>query len=185
MLPNTDFDNVIRALRKTIIDYVGIDSNRVSNALTVRGADLLKIINSTELNSYNLSDSFIVFELLEDNDKEYFVMEEDEKNLCYVSYMHMDLKLYGTPCHNISRKLIATFKDEKILNELYYKGIYYKGITGPNSVNEFINNTLWPRCDMSIKVQIKTAIPKPTEEEYFNLKNEPLDIDSSLITKNI
>ena len=74
MLPNTDFDNVIRALRKTIIDYVGIDGNRVLNALSVRGADLLKIINSTELNSYNLSDSFIVFELLEDNEKEYHII---------------------------------------------------------------------------------------------------------------
>ena len=185
MLPNTDFDNVIRTLRKTIIDYVGIDSNRVLNALSVRGADLLKIINKTELNSYNLSDSFIVFELLEDSDKEYFVMEENDNNMCYISNMHMDLKLYGKACHTISRKLITAFKNEKILMDLYVSGVYYKGITGPSSVNEFINNTLWPRCDMTIKVQTKTIVEKPISDEFFDINGNLEKINSALIVKKI
>lgn len=185
MLPNTDFENVIRNLRKIIINYIGIDGNRVLNALSVRGADLLKIINETELNSYNLSDSFIVFELLEDPDKEYFVMEEDEDNVCYISNLHMDLKLYGKPCHAVSRKLISTFKNETILMELYNSGIYYRGITGPSSVNEFINNTLWPRCDMTIKVQIKTVVAKPISDEFFNVDESLTDVNSSLIVKKI
>ena len=65
MLPYTTFDGIIIALRSVIINYVGLDNNRVLNATSVRGADLLKIINETELNSFNLSDSFIVFELKE------------------------------------------------------------------------------------------------------------------------
>jgi len=88
------------------------------------------------------------------------------------------------------RFIIATFKDERVLRELYDKGIYYRGITKPTSRNEFINNTLWPRCDVAIKAQIRTDVDKAMPVEYFPSKfnsdeEASQEIASSIIVKEI
>ncbi len=190
MLPETNFKEVRATLREILTKYCQLNENRVVNGISVRGADLAKIISSTELNSYNLSDVFIVFETVEDEEEDYLVMEENDFKDCFISRVKMELKIYGSACHDMVRFIIATFKDERVLRELYDKGIYYRGITKPTSRNEFINNTLWPRCDVAIKAQIRTDVDKAMPVEYFPSKfnsdeEASQEIASSIIVKEI
>ena len=185
MLPYTTFNDVIINLRKVIIDYVGIDNNRVLNATTVRGADLAKIINESQLNSFNLNDSFIVFELKESTDKDYYIINENDDENSLISRYHMDLKLYGNACHVISHKILSTFREEMILQDLYEKGIHFTGITYPESANEFINNTLWKRCDLTIHLETRMNVEKNKKDEYFDDEMSSIDISTKLIIKDI
>ena len=188
MLPYTTFDDIIRNIRKTIIDYVSIDNikmdnNRVLNATTVRGPDLLKIINDSELNSFNLKDSFIVFELKESDDKDYYIMNENDNEHSIISRYHMDIKLYGNACHRVSQKLMSVFRLDYVLQDLYEKGIHFTGITYPASNNEFINNTLWKRCDMTIHLEARMKVDKAKPDEFFPTDYEVDKLSEDLIIK--
>lgn len=184
MLPYTTFNDIIITLRSAIINYVGLDNNRVLNATSVRGPDLLKIINETELNSFNLNDSFIVFELKESNDKDYYIMSENDDENSIIARYQMDIKLYGSPCHIISQKMLSVFKEELVLEELYNKGIHFTGITFPETNNEFINNTLWKRCDMTIHLEARTKVDKFFKDKYFDDNMSEDEILKKIIIKS-
>ena len=185
MLPYTTFNDIIKNIRNVIIEYVGLDNNRVLNTASVRGADLLKIINKCELNSFNLNDSFIVFEFKESTDKDYYIINENDTENSIVSRYQMDIKLYGGACHIISQKMLSVFREEHILQDLYEKGIHFTGIEYPETVNEFINNTLWPRCDMTIRLQARMKVEKSKADEYFPEVSNPEEIYEKIIIKNI
>ena len=184
MLPYTTFNDLIKNLRKVIIDYVGLDNDKVLNATSVRGPDLLKIISEIELTSFNLKDSFMVFELKESNDKDYYIMDENDNEHSIISRYHMDIKLYGNACHIVSHKMLSVFREQWLLQDLYAKGIHFTGITYPESANEFINNTLWKRCDMTIHLQARMKVEKVRPDAYFP-EEYPIEDISDLIIKTV
>ena len=163
----TNVNDTIKCIRKAIIDYLEISGNRVLNGLSVRGADLQKIIDECNLGSFDLNDSFMVFEIVKD-EEDYFVMKETETKTSNIGSFRIDFRVYGNACYTIGMKMQAMFKDEDVLYGFYENGIRAKGTTNLTSINEFINNTLWPRCDLSFKYQIRFEIERPDTDNYFN-----------------
>lgn len=189
MLPViSDFKEVAAVVREYLNTYCQIDLEKIVSVLAVRGADLSKPISATELNSINLSDTFVVYEIREDDSQDYFVFDEDDFTDTIVTNIIIDFKIYGKRCADTIRNIIVSFKNEGVLRRLYSKGIYYKGITKPTSHNEFFNNTMWPRRDISFKAQIRTLVDKPIPTEYFPTPTETsediLEIGSSLKVKD-
>ena len=82
MINGIVYDDIIRTIRSELIIQTGLVGSRILNATSVRGADLLKVLNEDEVAPFNLSDCFIIFEMLEDfdNDKINVVIPGDEKN---------------------------------------------------------------------------------------------------------
>ncbi len=158
MINATTYENIIRTIRQTIITLLNISADRVLNADSVRGADLLKIISCSESTSFSLNDLFIVFRLKEyDNDSYYIIPEDDSSSSLIISY-EFTMNIYGNACHEASQKLLTIFKEERTLVDLYEKGLYVHQVNKPRFMNEFINNTMWPRCDMSIVLEVRVAI---------------------------
>ena len=189
MLPViSDFKEVAAVVREYLNTYCQIDLEKIVSVLAVRGADLSKPISATELNSINLSDTFVVYEIREDDSQDYFVFDEDDFTDTIITNVIIDFKIYGKRCADTIRNIIVNFKNEGVLQRLYSKGIYYKGITKPTSHNEFFNNTMWPRRDISFKAQIRTLVDKPIPTEYFPTPTETsediLEIGSSLKVKD-
>lgn len=190
MLPAiANFKETVAVVREILVEYCQLNPSKVISSLTVRGADLSKPISPTEFNSPNLSDTFIVFDIEEDDSQDYFVFEENDYSDTMISNIIVNLKIYGKHSADVVRTIIVTFKSEAILQKIYSKGIYYKGISKPTSKNEFINNTMWQRRDISFKAQIRTIIDKPIPTEYFPIPKETeediKEIGSSLKVKNI
>ena len=159
----TTFIDIIKLLRLEISIQTGIDLNRIINAISARGPSLVKLISDTEMASFNLSDCFIVFELLETPDtKENVVIHDSNGVVTSVVPYDFSMKIYGNACHQVSQIILTKFKTESVALDLYSKGIFIHGITFPTPVNEFINNTVWQRCDMSI--HIITEFRVQTEE---------------------
>lgn len=158
MIKSVKYEDIIRAIRQTIITLLNISADRVLNADSVRGADLLKIISCSESTSFSLNDLFIVFRLKEyDNDSYYIIPEEDNTSSLIISY-EFTMNLYGNACHEASQKLLTIFKEERTLVNLYESGIYVHQVNKPRFMNEFINNTMWPRCDMSLVLQVRVSV---------------------------
>ena len=163
----TDVNETIKCIRKAIIKNLEISGNRVLNGLSVRGADLQKIIDECNLGSFDLNDSFMVFEIVKD-DENYFIMKETETKVSNIGNFRLDFRIYGNACYTIGMKMQAMFKDEDVLYDFYENGIRAKDTSKLSSINEFINNTLWPRCDLSFKYQIRFEFETPETNNYFN-----------------
>lgn len=155
MINATTYENIIRNIRQNIITKLNISADRVLNADSVRGPDLKKILSCSDSTSFSLNDLFIVFRLKEyENDSYYIIPEDDNSSSLIISY-EFTMNIYGNAAHDASQKLLTIFKEERTLVDLYEQGIYIHQVTKPRFMNEFINNTMWPRCDMSIISEVR------------------------------
>ncbi len=174
MLPGfTNTDELNKYVRTYIIDYLKLVPNRVLNGVSVRGPDLQKIIDQCTLGSFNLEDSFIVFDLEKDNTGDYFVMQEDETTMSVISDFKINYRIYGMMSHMFGLQLQAMFKDENVLYSLYEKGVRIKDVSDMSTINEFINNTMWPRADLSATMQIRFIVRRKPDE-YFDKNTESI-----------
>lgn len=153
MIQTVTYEDIIKILGNEILNCVDISRDRIKNAYSVRGSNLAKHLSSTEQNSINLNDPFIIFELYEAQDATNTTINEDESTNIVQNYNYL-IKIYGNACHQYSREILARFKSHEIMYKLYGKGIWITSITFPTAVNEFINNTLWPRCDLTVNIRV-------------------------------
>ena len=71
-------------------------------------------------------------------------------SIIYNQSYNLKITLYGNESLNLSNKIIARLRTEKIRNSIYDEGIYLEKIENPKSLNEFINDVLWLRTDFNI-----------------------------------
>ena len=177
MINSTNYENIIINVRSKIIDIVRICPDRVFNSLSVHGADLFKVINESTFTSFSLNDCFMVFRLEEDSEKYYILNEEDDSKSSIFSF-NFKLHIYGNPSHEASQKLLMGFKKENILQDLYDKGIHILGLTPPKFTYEPINNVIWPRCDVDIKLEVRFNCGDQLDEGTFSIYKKGLKIET-------
>lgn len=177
MITAVDYNSIIKIVRKQIIEQLKIKSNRVLNAEAVRGADLTDIVNNTDVMSIKLSDVFIIFEMIEKENDDNVIIPENDNTVSVIATYDFILKIYGNMSHMCAQQLRAMFKTAEVASMLRNNGVYLKGITSPTNQKEFINNTLWPRCDMTFELQCRHNFMKLYEDEFFSNSYSEKDID--------
>lgn len=160
MIKSITYEDIIREVRPELGTQTGISLDRIMNAASARGPDLSKILSSSQSASFNLTDCFIIFELVEDDNQDNFVTYEEDGSVSSLSSMSFNLKIYGNAAHKVSQEILMRFKTEDVAMKMRGKGVFINGISFPTAINEFINNTIWPRCDMTLhlKVRFNTGI---------------------------
>lgn len=154
LIKDIEFEEVIKIIRNIISRELNYDKNRIFNGYSVRGADLQRVVNDTKVTSFSLADTFIVFTFTEDMDN-YAVTKEFDDNYSTITRYSFNIKGYGNACHSLIGRILVLFKKEMVLRELYDNGIYIVGLDTPKQSTEFINETVWERCDTSIKINIR------------------------------
>lgn len=154
LIKDIEFEEVIKIIRNIISRELNYNKNKIFNGFSVRGADLQTVINNTNLNSFSLADTFIVFTFSEDMDN-YSVNKESDDNYSTITGYSFNIKVYGNACHSLINRILVLFKKEMILRELYDNGIYIIGLDTPKQTTEFINKTVWERCETSIKINAR------------------------------
>lgn len=165
MIPTTTFYKIIKEMRSIIIELSGIDQTRVFNAASVRGPDLLKVLDDTNLMSFDLKDTFIVFEVLTGSEENYYTYDNDD-NLISFNNLRMNLKIYGNFSYDLARGLLLRLNNITIFERLKSLGIIINDISFPTIINEFINNTVWPRSDMQISIMCSATV-EDEKSQYF------------------
>ena len=153
MIPYITYSGLIIKTREAIIAQSGLDDDLVINAVSVRGPALSKLLSDDEITSLNLHDGFIIFELLENKDSDNnTILQNDDESADNISEYRLLLKIYGNSCHEISQRLVSRFKMESVVLDLYSQGVWIKNISFPETINEILNNTVWPRCDIEMTI---------------------------------
>ena len=160
-------------IREELILQSGLEGNRVLNAISVRGQDLEKLVDEKIYMSYNLRDCVIIFEVvLDSNSSDNVSMTEEDESITDYSAFDVKVILYGNKGNILCHKIKSRFLTEEVRQNLWNKGIQVIEISNIETVNEFINNTIWPRCDFDIKIGCRLNFEKVTSNNDFEKLND-------------
>lgn len=177
MIKPISYEEIIKVLRNAIIENSDLPAERVLNALSVRGTDLSEILNHTQVYSYSLKDVFILFELLKDQNGDNFVTPKNDEYMLTVSSYQFHLIIYGNASDDCSQKIRSIFHQGSVVSDLRENGIHITTVTSGETINEFLNNTLWLRNDLIINFQTTFESKNVKKEEYFDGNYTIKDID--------
>ena len=173
MIVYTTYIDLIKNVRSEILTQSELVNERVINAVSVRGPALSKLINNNTSTSINLHDVLIIFELLVDTDSDQNIVltnEDDSKDI--ITQFRLLLKVYGNASQEMANILLARFKSEEIITRLYAKNVWVKNVSFAQTMNEIINNTVWPRCDLEMTLIARFHIEQLNEIPYADsIKN--------------
>lgn len=169
MIKAITYDEIVKVLAKFLDDNSGIYPTRILNAASVRGTDISQVISETETYSPEMSNSFLLFELIEDENGEHFVTKgESETDMTTIQSYIFHLMIYGNKSATDAQKISAIFKTSDLVLGLRDEGIYVNGVNPIQSNNEFINNTYLFRKDIDINIQVRYNFENIVEDpEYF------------------
>lgn len=184
MIKPITYEDIIKILRRTVIENSRVDGSRVLNALSVRGTDLSDVISATQTYSFAASDVFILFELLKDENGDNYVTPKDDNSMIAIASYKYHLMIYGNGSDLCSQVLRTTFKQPYIAMDLRDQGIYIRTVSSGETINEFNNNTLLLRNDLEVEIEVAYILENITETQYFKYENLH-DDDISLIINEV
>jgi len=181
MIPAITYTDIIKKLGAFLDKYSGLNSLRILNADSVRGTDLSQLISESETYSPKLSNSFLLFELLENPNKDHFITKgENENRMMAIQSYNFHLMIYGNNSPIDAQRILTIFKNEDLVLNLRDSGIYVDGISPVESINEFINNTLLLRRDLDIMIQVRYQFDNIGDPvEYFEIPSEIISVIKS------
>lgn len=158
-----------------------LDKSRIVNAITPRGVDLSKFVTEKVKLSYDLNDVVIIFELLatEIEDINFTEIGDGDKdsNIRENSAFEVKLTIYGNEALGMAKILKARIESEKVRTDLLDKGLYLIDVQQIESINEYLNETMWPRADFSFRIACEMSIAQVDDmTEIANV--DKLDIET-------
>ena len=162
-----------------ILNLSELKREQIKNALSVRGADLNKIISENKKNvsiPIDLSDIIIIFEISNRNSLNNVSMIEKDDTITNYCSFNIKIIIYGNYSKTLSQILKAKFESEIIKQKMYESGIFLEKVLDINSVNEFINETVWIRNDINIEFSCRMSIKQSDKFNHFENINENSNI---------
>lgn len=174
----TDINTAIKVLRQMLINQSQLEPNKVLNALSVYGPETLTTGENCQF-SFTNEDTFILFELIEiESNNNVDMIESDDTVSVYATY-EFKLIIYGTDSANIAQKLKGRFRTAKVLDELYVQGIQLYKVDRPTAMNEYINDAMYERRDMSIYFSINLQVEQIDDYDAFAQLNEIKTVEAN------
>lgn len=167
----TDINIAIKVLRQMLINQSQLESNKVLNALSVYGPETLTTGEDCQF-SFTNEDTFILFELIEIESSSNVDMTESDDSVSVYAAYEFKLIIYGTDSANIAQKIRGRFRTTKVLDELYAQGIQLYKVDRPTAMNEYINDAMYERRDMSIYFGCNLRVEQVTDYDTFAQLND-------------
>ena len=175
MINAITYEVIIKILGKFLDTYSGLLPTRILNADSIRGTDLSEIISGTEMYSPGVSTSFLLFELLENQNGDHFITSgETNNNMMTIQSYNYHIMIYGNQAPTDAQKISTLFKQSDSALELRDSGIFIKGVSSIEPINEFINNTLILRRDLLINLQVRYDFSNVGKDNGYFAENQDI-----------
>ena len=190
-----NLDVLTETIRNMLISQSELSPDRVLNSLSLTGTDLDKLLEDSIYTSITQNDTTLLFELSSVNVSNNNVsMESGDKynskylacspfticgpntivgsfvidySITYYKMYQLHLILYGLSSSEVAMKLVARLRSEAVRHNLYADGLYVEDITDIQTFNEFKNNLMWLRNDITINIGIKSDISQILSDDIF------------------
>lgn len=201
MKTTTNINDVIVKIRNVLISQSQLPSDRVLNSLSLRGTELDELLSENEeiYNGISILNTTLLFELRSIQSNSNISMEEGDiytasdlvcsnsticntnticgdtvidRSITYYKIYELYIIIYGENGLDTAIKLASRMRSQEVRSDLYMDGIYIEKVSDPNMINEFKNDTMWLRNDISINLGLKFAIaPASLPSEYKNINS--------------
>lgn len=158
-----------KILRKELIAQSQLNSNYVLNALSTYGETLDKLLSNKVYDSYETKDAVLLFQLFNRNNESDFSFTEKNGTITYNKSYELKIIIYGNASSDIANKISSRFRTEKVRNDLQNLGVYLESISDPESINEFKNEVMWFRTDISIFITSEFSYQQTSEDSDFDI----------------
>ena len=180
-LPATTYNQIVENLYSILVEKSGLPQNLVVNIKSISGADVEKILSETTVVSPNVSDSFITFEILENENDAYGATTMSDTKMETIAAYELHLRIYGESCHELAQRMFAAFKLPSTAMELLDNGMKVTDYSQISSVNEFINMTRWERCDFALEFLCRKVYEFKQNSKYDTIAetfSTPIQIEN-------
>ena len=164
--------NSIKEVDKIIGDMLvkqsELQRGNVVNGCSARGVDLSKFVTEKVKLSYDLSDSVIIFEIKSSNNNEVDFTEAENDVVRESLSLEVSVIIYGNQSLTLAKMLKARFESEKVRNDLLDKNVYLSSVNEISFMNEFINETIWPRADFTMSIACEIQVSQIDEMSEIN-----------------
>ena len=171
MIAFENINDIEKIIRAKLIQQSQIDGKFVRNSLSLHGEALDKVLNEQIYTSIDKNDVLILFELRSrNNDND--MSETNNDRIEYYKSFEIYVIIYGDNSTNIANNIVARFRTELVRTDLQTKSIYLETISDPTKLNEYKNETMWLRNDISIDIRCKLSINAIVEDYEFDTLNK-------------
>lgn len=178
MLNSTTYENAVISLRREICNAINLKPDFLINSDSLYGPEIRQQLTAFVSKAPDLMQPFVIFEFREIENDSFGATQYDDETMISLMPYGLFLKIYGNFCHITAQKILALFKNPAVSEKLYYEGLKILNVSSPTSVNEFINNVRWQRCDIQVSFICRFDI-------NLNKNLIPEDIDQLSMPINI
>ena len=163
----SDFNDINKIWKSTIETQCEIDKEQVRSLTSSRGQMLDKRIDEYIFQTLSRTDVVALFEAKIDSQNT--IMTQDFENDNLLTYVYGTLKIifYGQSSNLIATKFKARVESSEVRSLLWNEGINFDKITSIESIEEFINNTIYFRTDVNLAYSFRYDVNKITTYEDF------------------
>lgn len=172
MIPISSTKEINKILRNILIKQSELPAKRIVDSLSTFGETLDKLLEKTIYDSYKTSDSVILFELLDRDSSNNMSYTKEDSTIKYQRSFEWKLIIYGNDSSDIATKIVARYRTQKIRDDLQNQGIYLEEVTEPTTFNEFKNNVIWLRNDLSINITCEFEITQIDDYHDYNILSD-------------
>lgn len=167
--PITDTLELEKIIGEVLEQQSNLPSERILNAISVRGQNLSKLIENDVYMSYNLSDLVIIFEVIfNPNSTDNVSMEEEDESITVYSAFYVKILIYGNKSANVANKLKGRLLSRKVRDDLHEKGIHIERVSNPESMTEILNETFWIRNDLTMEIACRQSFNQKEPDYQMN-----------------
>ena len=160
----SSFSELEKNLREILIEYSELDGKFVLNALSLYGTYLSER-NNNILSGLTVDDVMILFELVSAQSTNNVSQTINTDVVTSRSY-ELKIMIYGNSGEQVAVKLVSRLYTQESRDRLHSLGLHLYDSTEFISVNDYINETMFPRTDFSIKFSCEYSIELPQHVEY-------------------
>ena len=170
----SDFNDINKIWKSTIETQCEIDKEQVRSLTSSRGQMLDKRIDEYIFQTLSRTDVVALFEAKIDSENTIMTQDFENDNLLTYVYGKLKVIFYGQSSNLIATKFKARVESSEIRSLLWNEGINFDKITSIESIEEFINNTIYFRTDVNLAYSFRYDVNKITTYDDFTENQKPI-----------
>lgn len=155
------FKEIEKIIGDILVKESGLPKERVLNSLSLRGPELDKLIDEKVYLSYNLNDCVLLFEVSADSTLlDLSLPDKETDEIIKDIGLNVKTIIYGNCSLELANIIKARLESAEAREGFLSRSLYLYEVSNLSSLNEFKNNTVWPRTDFDISLNFETRITK-------------------------
>ena len=170
----TNFDDLTIYWKSTIQTQCELTNEQVRSLTSVRGQVLDKQTSDYVWQSLSRVDVLALFEINIDSSNPIMTADYEDDNILSYIYANLKIIIYGKSSSLIATKFKGRIESGEVRDLLWNNGINFDRISSIQTIQEFMNNTIYFRTDIDLNFSFRYDTSKITKDFVYKEDQESI-----------